>query len=59
MVASFDSFNLIWKLVSAKIETNCVTSEYECKLPGNFPNRKYHMTKVVSPQRESISYSII
>ena len=59
MVTSFDNFNLRWKHVSSTIEANCVTYEYECDLPNQFQPRKYHMTKVVSPQSESISYSII
>ena len=59
MVASLDNFKLKWKLVSSNAEADCVTSEYECKLPGKCSNRKYHMTKVVTPQKESISFSII
>lgn len=59
MVASLDNFKLQWKLVSYNAEADCVTSEYECKLPGKCSNRKYHMTKVVTPQKESISFSII
>ncbi len=59
MVTSFDGFKISWKLVSANIEADCVTSEYECELPSKYSDRKYHMTKVVSPQRESISFSII
>lgn len=60
MVTSLDNFKLNLKQVSSKQEADCVTSEYECKLPGVYSDsRKYHMTKVVSPQRESISYCII
>lgn len=59
MVTSFDNFKLNWKQVSSKKEADCVTYEYECKLPGECSSRKYHMTKVVSPHRESISYCII
>ncbi len=60
MVASLESFKLRWKLVSFKDEADCVTSEYECSLPKNYSDsRKYHMTKVVTPQKESISFSII
>lgn len=59
MVASLDNFKLQWKLVSYNAEADCVTSEYECKLPGKCSNRKYRMTKVVTPQNESISFSII
>ncbi len=59
MVASLESLKLRWKLVSSSTEADCVTSEYECKLPGIYSERKYHMTKVVTPQKESISFSII
>lgn len=59
MDASFESFKILWKLVSARSKGDCVTSEYECKLPGKCSNRKYHMTKAVTPQKESISFSII
>jgi len=59
VVTSFDNFNIRWKQVSSKIEADCVTYEYECKLPSKCSSRKYHMTKVVSPQKESISYCII
>lgn len=59
MVTSLDNFKLNWKQVSSKQEADCVTSEYECALPKQFQPRKYHMTKVVSPQKESISYCII
>ncbi len=58
MVTSFDGFKLIWNLVSYKAEGDCVTSEYECKLPSKCSDRKYHMIKMVSPQKESISYSV-
>lgn len=58
MVTSFDNFNIRWKQISSKIEVDCVTSEFECSLPKNYSDsRKYHMTKVVSPQKESISCS--
>lgn len=60
MVTSLDNFKLQWKHVSSKAEADCVTSEYECSLPkNNSDSRKYHMTKVVTPQKESISFSII
>ncbi len=60
VVTSFDNFNIRWKQISSKIEADCVTSEFECSLPKNYSDsRKYHMTKVVSPQKESISYCII
>ncbi len=60
MAASLENFKLQWKLVSSKTEADCVTSEYECSLPKNYSDsRKYHMTKVVTPQKESISFSII
>ncbi len=59
MVTSLDDFKMKWKLVSSKTEVDCVTNEYECALPKQFHPRKYHMTKVVSPQKESISYCII
>lgn len=59
MVASLKNFKLRWKLVSSKAEDDCVTSEYECKLPGKYSDRKYHMVKVVTPRKESISFSII
>lgn len=59
MVTSFDNFKLNWKQVSSRHEADCVTYEYECALPRECSSRKYHMTKVVSPQRESISYCII
>lgn len=58
MVTSFDNFRLIWKFVSSKTEEDCVTSEYECKLPSEYSDRKYHMFKMVSPQKESISCSV-
>ena len=59
MVTSLENFKIKWKLVSSKTEVDCVTSEYECKLPSECSARKYHMTKVVSPQKESISCCII
>ncbi len=60
MVSSLESFKINWELVSLKAEADCVTSEYECSLPKNYSNsRKYHMIKVVTPQKESISFSII
>lgn len=60
MVTSFENFKIQWKLVSTKSEAYCVTSEYECELPSECSDsRKFHMTRVVSPQRESISLSII
>lgn len=60
MVASLENFRIEWKLVSTKTEADCVTSEYECPLPRKYSDsRKYHMTKVVTPQKESISFSIV
>lgn len=60
VVASLESFKICWKLVSSKTEADCVTFEYECRLPSEYSDsRKYHMTKVVTPQKESISFSII
>lgn len=60
MVASLENFKLRWKLVFSNAEADCVTSEYECRLPRKYSDsRKYHMTKVVTPQKESISFSII
>ena len=58
MVTSFDSFEIQRKLVSSKYEVNCDTFEYECKLPGEFSNRKYHLSKVVTPEGEHRSYSV-
>lgn len=57
--ASLENFNIQWELVSTGSEGDCVTSEYECKLPGKYSSRKYHMTKEVTPQKESVSSSII
>ena len=59
MATSFDNFKLSWKQVFSKKEADCVTYEYECDIPKKYSNsRKYHMTKVVSPLKESISYCI-
>jgi hypothetical protein len=59
VATSFDNFKLSWKQVSSKKEADCVISEFECALPNVCSDsRKYHMTKVVSPLKESISYCI-
>ena len=59
MATSFENFKIQWELVSIESEADCVTYEYECATPKQFHPRKYHMTKVVSPQRVSIFLSII
>lgn len=46
MVTSLENFKIKWKLVSSKTEVDCVTSEYECKLPSECSARKYHMTSM-------------
>ena len=58
MVTSFNNFKIQWKLVSTKQEVDFDTYEYEYDLPNQFQYRKYHMTKVVSPEGEHRSYSV-
>lgn len=49
------SASLEWKLVSKTSMNDCAIYEYECKFADPSSTRKYRKTKVVSPQKESIS----
>lgn len=57
MVTSFRDFRIEWKLVSSQTEAENVISEYESETPIKGSKKKYHLTKVVSPDGEKRSYS--
>ena len=59
MDTSFSHNRIQWKLISTISVGDCVTYEYECDPESYYSDsRKYHLTKVVSPDGEHHTYSV-
>jgi hypothetical protein len=56
MGTSFSNAVIQWTLTSTVTGCDSVTYEYECPIPNS--DKKYHLSKVVSPDGARLSYSI-
>lgn len=56
MVTPFQNAGIQWRLISTVSSCDSVTYEYEAPISNSF--KKYHLSRVVSPDGESRTYSI-
>lgn len=56
MGTSFSSTGIRWNLVSTITGCDDVTYEYECPVPNS--NKKYHLSKVVTPDGVHLSFGV-
>lgn len=57
MVTSYSSTGIRWKLISTITGCDSVTYEYEAPIPNSF--KKYHLSKVVTPDGVHLSFGVI
>ena len=56
MGTSFSSIGIRWNLVSTITGYDDVTYEYECPVPNS--NKKYNLSKVVTPDGVHLSFGV-